>query len=483
MNYRMVFNMLGKILLSMAALMVICVIISVFTGGRDLVALVLSDVIIAVIGVGLLMIRPTKASFYAKEGFAVVALSWILMSLLGALPFLLGGVFTSYIDAVFETASGFTTTGATVCGAIERIPHGIGFWRCLIIFIGGMGVLVFVMAVLPLSKERSMHIMRAEVPGPSVSKLVAKSKDSALILYAIYFVLMIIEAVLLMIGGMSPYTAFTTAMSTAGTGGFMVTDAGYIGQSTYLQVVAGVFMMLFAVNFNLYFYIILKKFGVAVKNEELRWFLLIYAGAVAIITVNVLPRFSSFGEALHHSAFNAASIYSTTGFASVDFDKWPTLSKCVLLLLMLLGGCAGSTAGGIKTSRVMILVKNGWNELRRLAHPKYVRTLRIDDKPVSEPVVRSVLVYFTAIMALTFLSILLVSIDGYSVESTVSSVFACIFNVGPGFGAVGPVENFAHMSALSKIVLALDMLIGRLEVWPMLLLFAPSTWRNRAAFR
>lgn len=483
MNYKMVFNMLGKILLSMAALMVSCIVISVFTGGKDLVALVLSDVIIAAIGTGLLMIRPTKTSFYAKEGFVVVALSWLLMSLLGALPFLFGGIFTNYIDAVFETASGFTTTGATVCEAISKIPHGIGFWRCLIIFVGGMGVLVFVMAVLPLSKERSMHIMRAEVPGPSVGKLVAKAKDTALILYAIYFVLMIIEALLLLVGGMSPYAAFTTAMSTAGTGGFMVLDAGFIGQSTYLQIVAGVFMMLFAVNFNLYFYILLKRFGVAFKSEELRWFLGIYAAAVVILTLNTRSQFASFGEALHHSAFNAASIYSTTGFSSVNFDKWPTLSKGILLLLMLFGGCAGSTAGGIKTSRVMILFKNGWNELRRLAHPKYVHTLRIDNKPVAEPVVRSVLVYFTAIMALTFLSILIVSLNGYSLESSISAVFACIFNVGPGFGAVGPVENFAHMSYLSKIVLALDMLIGRLEVWPMLLLFAPSTWRNRAAFR
>ncbi len=479
----MVFNMLGKIVLSAAALMLLPVIISACSGASDLFALLLSALITAGIGGLLLLIKPKSNAIYAKEGFVIVALSWLAMSLLGALPFLLGGIFPSYLDCVFETASGFTTTGATVCTAISAIPHGIGFWRCLIIFVGGMGVLVFVMAVMPLSKERSMHIMRAEVPGPSVGKLVAKAKNTALILYAIYFCLMVIEAIFLLFGGMSAYEAFTTAMSTAGTGGFMVLDEGMIGLSPYLQTVATVFMLIFAVNFNLYFYIILRKLGVVVKNEELHWFLGIFVICITLITFNIRHLYGSLGEALHHAAFNGASIYSTTGFASFDFDKWPTLSKCILLLMMLLGGCAGSTAGGIKTSRFIILVKNGWNELRRLAHPKYVHALRLDNKPVPETVVRSVLVYFSVIIALVFASVLLVSFDGYSFEATVSSVFACIFNVGPGFSAVGPVENYAHFSDFSKIVLTLDMLIGRLEIWPMLLLFSPSTWRKRSMYR
>ena len=474
---------MGKILLIAAALMLPPILISVFTGASDFFALLISALITAGIGGLLLLIKPRSTTIFAKEGFVIVALAWILMSLLGALPFLLGGVFTSYIDAVFETASGFTTTGATVCTAISAIPHGIGFWRCLIIFIGGMGVLVFVMAVMPLSKERSMHIMRAEIPGPSVGKLVAKAKNTALILYAIYFVLMLLEAVLLLFGGMSAYEAFTTAMSTAGTGGFMVLDSGMIGQSAYLQTVATVFMLIFAVNFNLYFYILLKKLGVALANEELHWFLGIYIVSTLLITFNIRGSFPSFGNALHHAAFNTASIISTTGFASIDFNEWPTLSKCLLLLMMLLGGCAGSTAGGIKTSRFIILVKNGWNELRRLAHPKYVHALRLDRKSVPETVVRSVLVYFFAIIALIIVSVLVVAFNGYDFETTVSAVFACIFNVGPGFGAVGPIENFAHFSNLSKIVLTLDMLIGRLEVWPMLLLFAPSTWRKRSTYR
>ena len=483
MNYRMVFNMMGKILLIMAVVMLLPIIVSVLSSASDLVALVASALITAGIGGLLLLVKPRSNAIYAKEGFVIVALSWVMMSLLGALPFLFGGVFSSYLDCVFETASGFTTTGATVCTEISAIPHGIGFWRCLIIFIGGMGVLVFVMAVLPLSKERSMHIMRAEVPGPSVGKLVAKAKNTALILYAIYFGLMVIEAVLLLFGGMNAYEAFTTAMSTAGTGGFMVYDMGMIGLSPYLQTVATVFMMMFAVNFNLYFYILLRKIGVVAKNEELHWFLAVYFICVAVITFNIRHLYGSLGEAFHHAAFNGASVYSTTGFSSFDFDQWPTLSKCVLLLMMLLGGCAGSTGGGIKASRFVILVKNGWNELRRLAHPKYVHALRLDGKPIPESVVRSVLVYFSVIVALVFVSVLLIAINGYDFESTVSAVFACIFNVGPGFGKVGPVQNYTCFSDFSKIVLTLDMLIGRLEVWPMLLLFSPSTWRKRSTYR
>ncbi len=483
MNYRMVFNIMGKILITAAVLMLPPIIISACTGATDLIALLLSALITAGIGGLLIMIKPRSTAIFAKEGFVIVALAWVLMSLLGALPFLLSGILPNYVDAVFETASGFTTTGATVCTNIDAIPHGIGFWRCFIIFIGGMGVLVFVMAVMPLSKERSMHIMRAEVPGPSVGKLVAKAKNTALILYAIYFFLMVTEAIMLLLGGMTLYQAVTTAMSTAGTGGFMVLGNGMIGQSPYLQTVATVFMLVFAVNFNIYFYILIKKLGVAVKNEELRWFFAIYVIAMLVITFNIRSQFSSFSEALHHAAFNAASLYSTTGFSSIDFNKWPTLSKVIMLLLMLCGGCAGSTAGGIKTSRVIILIKNGFNELRRLAHPKYVHTLRLENKAVPESVVRSVSVYFSVIIALVFASILLVSIDGYDFETSVSAVFACIFNVGPGFSAVGPVENYAGFSVLSKLVLTLDMLIGRLEVWPILLLFNPSTWHKRSTYR
>lgn len=467
----------------MAALMLPSLLIAIFGGEGDVFAMLYSMAITAGSGGLMQLVKPKNTAFFAKEGFVLVALAWVSMSLLGALPFMFSGAFTNYIDAVFETTSGFTTTGATVLGDIDGLPHGLGFWRCFIIFIGGMGVLVFVMAVLPLAKERSMHIMRAEVPGPSVGKLVAKAKNTALILYAIYLTLMLIETVLLLFGGMSAYKAITTAMSTAGTGGFMVTNLGLIGESAYCQTVCTVFMIVFAVNFNLYFYILIRKLGLVVKNEELRWFFFIYFIAVAIIVLNTSNMYKNLGEAIHHAAFNAASIYSTTGFASLDFDKWPSLSKSVLLLLMLCGGCAGSTAGGIKTSRVMILTKNIRNEMRRLAHPKYVQTLKVDGRPVEDSVVRAVQVYFFAIIALVFASVLLVSINGYDLTTNISAVFACIFNVGPGFNAVGPLCSYADMSNLSKLVLTLDMLIGRLEIWPMLMLFVPSTWRRRAGFR
>lgn len=484
MNFRLVLNMLGKILLIMAALMLLPAVVSVCSGGTDLLAILASAAITAAVGGGMLLLKPKDTTFFAKEGFVVVALAWVVMSLLGALPFMFGGVFTNYMDAVFETASGFTTTGATVLsGGISAIPHGIGFWRCFIIFIGGMGVLVFVMAVLPLSKERSMYLMRAEVPGPSVGKLVAKAKDTALILYSIYFALMVLMAVMLLFGGMNVYEAFTTALSTAGTGGFMVYDAGFIGLSPYLQTVTTVFMLLFAVNFNLYYYILMRRIGDVTHNEELRWFLGIFFAAVLTMTVANIGQFGSFGESLHHTAFNAASVYSTTGFASVDFDKWPTISKCVMLLLMVCGGCTGSTAGGIKTSRVAILVKNAFNELRRFAHPKYVRSLKLDGKVVSEPVVRSVTVYFSVIIGIIIVSIILVSANGFDFESSLSAVFACIFNIGPGFHAFGPTASFAPLSNFSKLVLTFDMLAGRLELWPLLLLFVPSTWKKRAVYK
>ena len=339
------------------------------------------------------------------------------------------------------------------------------------------------MAVLPLSKERSMYLMRAEVPGPSVGKLVAKAKDTALILYSIYFALMVLMAVMLLFGGMNVYEAFTTALSTAGTGGFMVYDAGFIGLSPYLQTVTTVFMLLFAVNFNLYYYILMRRIGDVTHNEELRWFLGIFFAAVLTMTVANIGQFGSFGESLHHTAFNAASVYSTTGFASVDFDKWPTISKCIMLLLMVCGGCTGSTAGGIKTSRVAILVKNAFNELRRFAHPKYVRSLKLDGKVVSEPVVRSVTVYFSVIIGIIIVSIILVSANGFDFESSLSAVFACIFNIGPGFHAFGPTASFAPLSNFSKLVLTFDMLAGRLELWPLLLLFVPSTWKKRAVYK
>ena len=470
--------MLGKILLIMAALMLLPAVVSVCSGGTDLLAILASAAITAAVGGGMLLVKPKDTTFFAKEGFVVVALAWVVMSLLGALPFMFGGVFTNYMDAVFETASGFTTTGATVLsGGISAIPHGIGFWRCFIIFIGGMGVLVFVMAVLPLSKERSMYLMRAEVPGPSVGKLVAKAKDTALILYSIYFALMVLMAVMLLFGGMNVYEAFTTALSTAGTGGFMVYDAGFIGLSPYLQTVTTVFMLLFAVNFNLYYYILMRRIGDVTHNEELRWFLGIIAFAVLTIAVDIRNLYGGVGHALRYSFFQVTSIISTTGFATADFNLWPEYSKFLLVLLMFVGGCAGSTAGGLKVSRVMLLFKSCTIEVKKMLRPRCVENVRLDGKPVDGQTVYNALTYFTFYIIIMLIAGLIVSLDGLDFTTNFTAALSCLSNVGPGLSLVGPTGSFAIFSPLSKIVLMICMLLGRLEIFPLLLLFVPFTWR------
>ena len=470
--------MLGKILLIMAALMLLPAVVSVCSGGTDLLAILASAAITAAVGGGMLLVKPKDTTFFAKEGFVVVALAWVVMSLLGALPFMFGGVFTNYMDAVFETASGFTTTGATVLsGGISAIPHGIGFWRCFIIFIGGMGVLVFVMAVLPLSKERSMYLMRAEVPGPSVGKLVAKAKDTALILYSIYFALMVLMAVMLLFGGMNVYEAFTTALSTAGTGGFMVYDAGFIGLSPYLQTVTTVFMLLFAVNFNLYYYILMRRIGDVTHNEELRWFLGIIAFAVLTIAVDIRNLYGGVGHALRYSFFQVTSIISTTGFATADFNLWPEYSKFLLVLLMFVGGCAGSTAGGLKVSRVMLLFKSCMIEVKKMLRPRCIEEVRLDGKPVDGQTVYNALTYFTFYIIILLIAGLIVSLDGLDFTTNFTAALSCLSNVGPGLSLVGPTGSFAIFSPLSKIVLMICMLLGRLEIFPLLLLFVPFTWR------
>ena len=478
MNFRLVLNMLGKILLIMAALMLLPAVVSVCSGGTDLLAILASAAITAAVGGGMLLVKPKDTTFFAKEGFVVVALAWVVMSLLGALPFMFGGVFTNYMDAVFETASGFTTTGATVLsGGISAIPHGIGFWRCFIIFIGGMGVLVFVMAVLPLSKERSMYLMRAEVPGPSVGKLVAKAKDTALILYSIYFALMVLMAVMLLFGGMNVYEAFTTALSTAGTGGFMVYDAGFIGLSPYLQTVTTVFMLLFAVNFNLYYYILMRRIGDVTHNEELRWFLGIIAFAVLTIAFDIRNLYGGVGHALRYSFFQVTSIISTTGFATADFNLWPEYSKFLLVLLMFVGGCAGSTAGGLKLSRVMLLFKSCTIEVKKMLRPRCVENVRLDGKPVDGQTVSNALTYFTFYIIILLIAGLIVSLDGLDFTTNFTAALSCLSNVGPGLSLVGPTGSFSIFSPLSKIVLMICMLLGRLEIFPLLLLFVPFTWR------
>lgn len=479
MNYRMIINMLGKILLAYAALMLPALAVSLIYAQGDATAFLLSMAAAGLAGAGLLLIKPRRRDIYAREGFALVALTWMLMGVFGALPFIFSGALTNPLDAIFETVSGLTTTGASTVRDVEALPMGLGFWRCFIIFIGGMGVLVFVLAIMPLAKERSMHIMRAEVPGPSVGKLVSKTKNTAIILYSIYIGLTLLQTALLMAGGMPAYDAITTAFSVAGTGGFSIKNASMGAYSDYCQTVCTVFMLLFAMNFNLYYFILIRKFRIAAKSEELRWFVLIYAAGVAMIVLNIMSLYDSFGEALHDAAFQSASIYSTTGLTTTNFDEWPTFSKSVLLMLMMLGGCAGSTAGGIKTSRTIILFKSTVHEVRRLIHPRSVSAIRLEGRPVDDSMIKATQIYMSTLIGIIAVSILLVSIEGKDFMTCFSGVWACIFNIGPGFNAVGAARNYADLSGLSKLVLIFDMLLGRLEIWPLLTVFAPGAWRRR----
>ena len=424
--------------------------------------------------------RPENKVIYAKEGLVIVGLAWILWSLFGALPFVLTESIPSYVDAFFETVSGFTTTGSTILTDIEALPKGVAFWRSLTHWIGGMGVLVFVMMLTSLDDEHSMHLMRAEVPGPEADKLVPKARATARILYLMYFVLTAAEVVFLMFGGKSFYDALLHSFSTAGTGGFSNRNASVAYyDSAYIDGVITVFMILFGVNFNLYFLIRLKNWKDALKNEELHAYLGIIAGAVAIVTVNILGIYGNIVHAFRYASFQVASVITTTGFCTADFNLWPELSKVVLLGIMVIGACAGSTGGGIKVSRFLILVKSIKQEVRRMLHPKAVTIVKINGKRVGNDTIRSVYIYFISYILVMMVSILLVSINNFDFATTFSSVLTTLNNVGPGISMVGPVENFHMFSPLSKLVFCMDMLLGRLEIFPYLLLMSPELWRRR----
>lgn len=425
--------------------------------------------------------KPKNKSIYTKEGFVIVALCWIVLSLFGALPFFLSGAVPSYIDALFETVSGFTTTGATILTDVEAMPKCLLLWRSFTHWVGGMGVLVLVMAFLPLSGAQNMYMMKAESPGPTVSKLVPKVKQTAFILYAIYSVMTLTQFILLLCGGMPVFDALNTSFATAGTGGFSVKANGMAGYSAYLQIVITVFMLLFSVNFTSYYLLLRGKIKDAF-NTEVRVFFGIVLSAIAIVTLDIYFRADNgygVGESILHSSFAVASIISTTGFSTELFNYWPQLSQGILLLLMFIGACAGSTGGGVKVSRWIILSKGGMHEVRRLLHPKQVKKIVVDGKVVDHETVRSVNAYLVAYILIFVISLLLVSVDNFDFTTSFTSVASTINNVGPGLGTVvGPDGGFASYSVFSKLVFIFDMLAGRLEVFPMLVLFAPATWRK-----
>ena len=485
MNYRMVVFVLGRIFLVEAAMMLLPMVCSAIYGEWYMLpAFLLPAVILLLLGLAASLRTPKNTTIYARDGLAIVALVWVLMSAFAALPFVISGEIPAFADAFFEMVSGFTTTGSTILNDVEALSHGALFWRSFSHWVGGMGVLVFAMAVLPMTDGRAMHLMRAEVPGPTCGKLSSKLSDSAKILYGIYFAMTALEVVFLCAGGMSLYESLIHAFGTAGTGGFSnrgLSIGAY--QNPYFEWVIGIFMLLFGVNFNLYYFILMRHFREAFGSEELRAYLGIVLFSTVTIAANILSMVGSVGEAVRTAFFQVSSIITTTGYATADFNLWPTYSRILLLLLMFMGGCAGSTAGGLKMSRIIIFFKAARQDLNKMLHTHAVTTIRFEGKPLDEKTLQGVHNYFNVYMLLIMLSTVLVSLDGFDLTTTFTAVITCINNVGPGMEMVGPMGNFSQFSDPVKYLLSFDMLAGRLELYPMLALFAPRLWRRRRTMR
>lgn len=477
MNRRMVLYVVGTVIKIEAALMLLPLITSLIYKESCTTDFLISIGIALVIGFALTLIfKPGSKVIYAKEGFVIVSLAWLALSLVGALPFYISGEIPSFIDAFFETVSGFTTTGASILTDVEAMSRGLLFWRSFTHWIGGMGVLVFVMAIIPTVSDRSIHLLRAEAPGPVVGKIVPKMKQTARILYIIYIVLTFAEMTFLFAGGMPLYDSIVHAIGTAGTGGFGIKADSLASYSPYIQWVITAFMLIFGVNFNLYYFVLIRKFKSAIKNEELLAYAVIVTLSIAAIAVNIRPLYEGVAESIRHSAFQVAAVISTTGFATADFNQWPGMSKTILLLLMFIGGCAGSTAGGFKISRIVMLFKTIKRELQKLLHPRAVASIRLDGKRVDEKTISSLGSYL-AIYALFFcVVVFLLGFDGFDLETNISVAASCVNNIGPGFGSAGPMDGYAIFSPFSKVMLSITMLLGRLEIFPLILTFSPSTW-------
>lgn len=479
MNYAMIRYIIGWILNFEAAFMSPSFVVGLIYREKSAWAIFATMLLCLVIGVPMVLLkRPKQAVFYAKDGFVSVGLSWVVLSVMGALPFVISGSIPHPVDALFETVSGFTTTGSSILSDVEALPKCMLFWRSFTHWVGGMGVLVFMLTILPMSGGYHMNLMRAESPGPSVERFVPTVKSTAKILYGIYICLSLLELLLLLVGKMPMFDALTLTFGTAGTGGFGIKNDSIGSYTTYQQTVITIFMILFGVNFNVYFLFLLKKIRQGLKNEELRAYLGIILGAILLITVNIAGKFGNPFLAFHHAAFQVGSIITTTGYSTVDFNTWPTFSKTVLVLLMFIGASAGSTGGGIKVSRIVILAKSVKKELKQYLHPHSISKIKMDGKPVEHEVVRSINVFLIAYLLIYAVSILIVSLDNFDCTTTFTSVAATINNIGPGLDLVGPAANFGILSVPSKLVLIFDMLAGRLEIFPLLLLFVPDTWRK-----
>ena len=481
MNRHMVINVLGSLSLAAAALMGLPAIVSIIYGEWNILISFLIAIGIAIV-LGLIMklvTKPENKVIYAKEGFVIVSFAWIIMSVIGALPFFISREIPDFFDALFEMVSGFTTTGASIIPKVENISHGLLFWRSFSHWIGGMGVLVFVMALIPNMPDRSIHIMRAEMPGPEVDKIVPRARDTAKILYLIYIVMTLIEIILLTAGGMPIFDSLLHSFGTAGTGGFSTKAAGIAHYGPYIQWVIAVFMILFGVNFNLYYLLLIRRFKSVIRSTELWVYLGIIAASITIIVIDIHSIYGSFSETLRQSTFQVASIISTTGYATADFNLWPGLSKAVLLFLMVVGACAGSTAGGLKVSRVIILVKSVVRELKRAIHPRSVKVVKVDGKKLDSNTVNGVTSYFAIYVMLIIGIFVLLSIEDFSVETNLSATLATFNNIGAGFDMVGPTVNYSCYNQFSTFIMTIAMLLGRLEIFPLILGLNPMLWKKR----
>ena len=479
MNFSIVKRIIGYVLVFVAVLMVLPCIVAVIYQEREGWSFVITAVLCLLLGFLFMWKKPENRVFYVKEGFVAVALSWIIMSVMGSLPFLITGTITNPIDAVFETVSGFTTTGSSVLSDVEAVSKSVLFWRSFTHWIGGMGVLVFLLSLLHMTGGGShINLMKAESPGPSVSKLVPTVRSTAKILYIIYLAMTVLEIVFLLIGKMPLFDALTITFGTAGTGGFGIKNDSLAGYSPYLQVVVTIFMILFGVNFSAYFLLLRRKVKQAFSMEEVRWYLLIILASIALITLSVRDMYGSVGEAARHAAFQVGSIITTTGYASTDFNLWPEVPRTILVLLMFVGACAGSTGGGIKASSLVILVKTIKKELHTLLHPRSLKKLKMDGHALEHETVRATNVFLIAYVLIFSFSVLLVAFDGNDLITNFTAVASALNNIGPGLELVGPMGNFGLFSNGAKLVLIFDMLAGRLEIFPLLLLFVRDTWKK-----
>lgn len=479
MNYKVIIHTLGWVLGFEGISMIFPLICSVCYGESQIVrTFAICIAICLALGITFTRFASKKRDMYAKEGFMIVGLSWIVMSIFGALPFVISGSIPNFIDALFETASGFTTTGASILSDVEALPKGIVFWRSFTHWIGGMGVLVFLVSILPLSGGNNFYMMKAESQGPAVGKIVPRVKTTAKILYEIYTVFTIIQIVLLLAGGMSLFDSITTAFGTAGTGGFGIRNSSMGEYSTYIQNVITIFMIVFGVDFSMYYLLLIRRGKDVLRSEEVRGYLGIIVVSTLFITFNVLGMYDSFGEALKHSAFQVASIITTTGFSTTNFDLWPEFSKTILVVLMFIGACAGSTGGGIKVSRVIIMLKSVVKTLKMSAHPKSTHKITMNGRAIEHETIRGVNVFIISYLAIFVLSLLIISLDNFDFTTNFTAITSMINNIGPGLAKVGPMENFAKFSQISKIVFVFDMLAGRLGIFPILILFSSYTWKK-----